>query len=93
MAFFIKAALSRKNESIRKNKNLKRRTYRKLILAECRGDIEVFRDGDVAKVLAEAHAPDCQPINVSNSQIAWQLDLNVFALVPAQFLRSKQLIS
>lgn len=66
---------------------LQAKAYRKLVLAERRGDVEVFGDHDVAEVLSETDAPNREPIDVADGQIARQLNLNVLALVASQFLR------
>lgn len=66
--------------------------YRDLGLSQRRRHVQVLRDHHVSEVVSVLHAPDRQPVDVVDRQRAGQLDLDVFALVPAERLQGAHFV-
>lgn len=56
-------------------------TYGQLILSKSRRNVQILWDHDMTEVLFETDTPQGQPINVMDSQVARQLNFDVFALI------------
>ena len=56
-------------------------TYGQLVLSKSWRNVQILWDHDMTEVLFETDAPQGQPINVMDSQVARQLNFDVFALI------------
>jgi hypothetical protein len=63
-------------------------TYGYFRLSQSGRDVQIPRDHNVAKVMSILNAPHCQPVDVVDSEIAGELDFNIFALVAFERLQT-----